>query len=224
MLDEETGRNRSHADRPVAVIVIVLVSDRDPCCISRLRCCRYFQDCAHRVTPLIRDPRTITSVPKQSSGVGGPMFKSLVPVTRLRKPKMSKPSLSSVSQEFFAAHTYLSQTGGCFMVMARTVRPRANRGENKTQQGSSYTCALLGVRKTWFTVRRGSGCTYKNPCVSDSARCPYLVPIPRRNALCEYILTSRRECRRNCLSQIVVIRGASLSSAFTNFVPRKSRL
>ena len=64
MLDEkeDTGRNRSHADRPVAVIVIVLVSDRDPRCISRLRCCRYFQECAHRVTPLIREsPRDYVS-------------------------------------------------------------------------------------------------------------------------------------------------------------------
>lgn len=125
-----------------------------PRCISRLRCCRYFQDCAHRVAPLIREsPRDCVSPRTVIRGRRAPFLLRGCGNSRCR----SRASLAS--REFFVARTYLSQTGGYFMIMARTARPRANRGENKAQQGPSYTCALLEVRKTWFTVRRGSDCT-----------------------------------------------------------------
>lgn len=85
-------------------------------------------------------------------------------------------------------------------------RPRANRGENKARRDIHARAARSAENMVYGTT--GYGCTYKNPRVSDSARCPYLDLIPRRDAPCEYISTSRSERRRNCLSEVAAIRGA----------------
>lgn len=196
MRDEGTGGNRSR------VVVIVSVSSQGPRCISHLR---YSRDCVHRVAPLIHESPRDYVRPRTIIGHCWCSFGDPVLLLRLRKLcGRSRPS--PASREFFAARTYLSQTGGCFMVMG--CAGDHAQIEAKTRLVGTYTRVPLGARKTWFTVRQGS-------VVQESSRlwprkrpeqCPYLDPIPRRDVLREYIPTPRRECRRNCLLEVVVIR------------------
>lgn len=71
------------------------------------------------------------------------------------------------------------------MVMTRAARPRANRGENKARRDVHARTARSAENMVYGTT--GFGCTYKNPRISDSARCPYLDPIPRRSTRCANI-------------------------------------
>lgn len=126
-------------------------SDRGPRCISRLW---HFRDCTHRVVPLIRESsRDCVSPLNGHRGSGVDARSGARSCYKAAETRDVGSSLAK-SREFFAARTYLSRTGGCFMVMARA-GDRAQI-EAKTRPVGTYTRAPLGVRKTWFMVRRGT--------------------------------------------------------------------
>lgn len=154
------------------------------------------------------NPRAIASVP--GTVVGGRMLvRGPVPVTRLRKLGTSEPALSSVSR---------IPRRPCLPVPDRRMfhgngsrrRPRANRGENKARRDVHTRAARSAENMVYGTTR--FSCTYKDPRVSDPARAQSDVLIWTRSRgetrCAKYIPTSQRECRRNCLLEVVVICGA----------------
>lgn len=111
---------------------------------------------APRVAPLIRESsRDCVSPPNR--GRTSMVVRRPVPVTEAAVTRDIGSSLaSSVSR--IPRRSYLPVPDRrMFHGNETRGRPCANRGENKTRQDiHARARAPLGVRKTWFTVRRGS--------------------------------------------------------------------